>query len=104
MYNLKIIYILLSKIRGLTMGSASMKHPITGALYTDVEGNVKVELDGSFGIFRENGEWISGAMKSADPMLCKWVAGHKFGDEVPFRNQRLQVNSGMGHQKSTDKN
>ena len=91
-------------MRGLTIGSASMKHPITGALYTDVDGNVKVELDGSFGIFRENGEWISGAMKSADPMLCKWVAGHKFGDDVPFRNQRLQVNSGMGYQKSTDKN
>lgn len=78
------------------MGIASMKHPITGALYIDQNGSVRVEHKGQVGLFRENGSWIEGELRSADPLMCKWIAGHKFGDTVPFRNQRLQANSGMG--------
>jgi hypothetical protein len=73
-----------------------MRHPVTGALYTDDGGNVRVESDGLVGVFRRNGSWISGELREADPMMCLWIAGHDFGDEVPFRNQRLQKQHGAG--------
>ncbi|MGD9946587.1 MAG: hypothetical protein AB7S98_25510 [Burkholderiaceae bacterium] len=78
------------------MGAASMRHPVTGALYTDQDGRVRVEHEGRCGLFREDGCWLEGELRNADPLMCKWIAGHRFGDQVPFRNQRLQANSGMG--------
>lgn len=78
------------------MGAARMRHPATGAWYTDEGGVVRVDDGERTGFFRENGAWIRGELRQADPLMCKWIAGHAFGDSVPFRNQRLQADTGTG--------
>jgi hypothetical protein len=78
------------------MGTASLRHPVTGAVYTDASGNVRVESAGRVGLFRKDGSWIEGELREADPMMCIWIAGHNYDGDVPFGNHRLQVNSGMG--------
>ena len=85
------------------MGTARMKHPATGDVYTDENGNVRVESNGKSGLFRRDGSWISGELRQADPMMCIWMAGHEFGDSVPFRNQRLQKDHGAGWQADPQK-
>lgn len=82
------------------MGTARMKHPITGDIYTDEDGDVRVERGDKNGLFRRDGSWISGELREADPMMCIWMAGHNFGDSVPFRNQRLQKDHGAGRRKT----
>jgi hypothetical protein len=83
------------------MGTARLVHPVTGAIYSDVAGNVKVEHEGRQGLFRKNGAWIEGDLRTCDPMMCIWIAGHNYEGEVPFGNHRLQVNSGIGVAKTT---
>lgn len=78
------------------MGTARLAHPVTGAIYSDAAGNVKVEHNGLVGLFRKNGSWIEGDLRTCDPMMCIWIAGHNYEGEVPFGNHRLQVNSGIG--------
>ncbi len=80
------------------MGTASMRHPVTGAIYTDEAGDVRVEWKGQVGFFRSNGSWIRGELRIADPMMCRWIAGHSY-NEVPFRDRRLQLDSGAGSKK-----
>ncbi len=43
------------------------------------------------GYFDRDGAWLRGALRSADPLMCRWMAGHHFGDGVPFNHQRLQT-------------
>lgn len=78
------------------MGIASMRHPVSGATYTDRDGRVEVLAGGRRGLFTRTGQWIEGELRQADPHMCLWIAGHAFGDSVPFRNQRLQENHGVG--------
>lgn len=86
------------------MGIARMRHPVTGDMYWDENGNVRVEsADGRVGRFSNRGKWLSGEIRGADPMMCIWIAGHNFGDEVPFRNQRLQARHGAGWQPTAKK-
>lgn len=84
------------------MGAARMRHPVTGAMYTDEDGIVRVDDGDRTGYFRENGAWLRGELRQADPLMCKWIAGHRFGDSVPFRNQRLQADTGTGWKPATD--
>jgi len=35
---------------------------------------VRVERGGVWGLFTENGVWLEGAIRSADPTFCRWVA------------------------------
>jgi hypothetical protein len=35
---------------------------------------VRVESLSAWGLFTENGEWIEGVLRSADPTFCRWVA------------------------------
>lgn len=78
------------------MGAATMRHPVTGAVYTDEAGVVRVEDGDRIGWFRADGAWLRGALRQADPLMCRWIAGHSYGDSVPFRNQRLQADTGTG--------
>jgi hypothetical protein len=66
-----------------------MRHPFTKALYEqDGDGNVRVTLDGKYGLFRPDGAWIEGEIFEADPQLCGWIGGPKV---VHHRIQRLQA-------------
>jgi hypothetical protein len=66
-----------------------MRHPFTKALYEqDGGGNVRVTLNGKYGLFRPDGSWIEGEIFEADPQLCGWVGGPKV---VHHRIQRLQA-------------
>lgn len=56
-------------------------HPYSGALYEqDGNGNIIVTHGESTGLFKADGRWISGELRSADPQLCNWVAGPMFGN------------------------
>ena len=59
---------------GLVKG---MKHPFGRALYEqDGNGNVLVtQEDGAWGRFRQDGRWLEGNLKEADPHFCGWVGG-----------------------------
>jgi len=54
----------------------SMKHPVTGYVYslTD-DGRVQVSDPASdrFGIFDSTGRWFSGDIRDADPQILGWV-------------------------------
>ena len=53
-------------------------HPFSRALYEqDGNGNVRVTLGGSTGLFRPDGRWLEGQIFEADPQFCGWIAGPK---------------------------
>jgi hypothetical protein len=55
-----------------------MVHPFSKALYEqDGNGNVRVALGDTVGLFRGDGSWIEGEMFEADPQMCGWIAGPK---------------------------
>ena len=38
---------------------------------------VRLERGASWGVFTQNGEWLDGPIRYADPTFCRWVAsGH----------------------------
>ncbi len=55
-----------------------MVHPFSKALYEqDGNGNVRVTLGDTVGLFRGDGSWIEGEIFEADPQMCGWIAGPK---------------------------
>lgn len=52
-----------------------IRHPLSGAVY-DIgdDGLVVVEKDGQSGRFDREGTWVSGAVRTADPELCRWIS------------------------------
>jgi hypothetical protein len=49
---------------------------MSGALYDlNEDGTVTVTKDGQEGHFDSGGRWLSGALRTADPQLCGWMAG-----------------------------
>jgi len=66
-----------------------MRHPFSNALYEqDGNGNVRVTMNGKWGLFRPDGSYVDGDVFEADPQLCGWVAGPKV---VHHRIQRSQA-------------
>ena len=65
---------------------ASMTHPFdTDTLYevTD-DGHIRLSNGNRVGIFTNEGVWVSGDIKHADPQLCVWV-GNNPDPETAFR-------------------
>ncbi|MBC2776630.1 transposase [Parasphingopyxis marina] len=61
-------------------------HPLLGGVYElRDDGMVQVEQDGRQGIFRPDGEWISGELKWADQHYCFWLS-NKCSQTAPLRN------------------
>jgi NAD(P)-dependent dehydrogenase (short-subunit alcohol dehydrogenase family) len=54
-----------------------LRHPLSGAIYTVLEDQtVRVEAhDGDEGLFRSDGTWIRGKLRSADPQFLGFIAG-----------------------------
>ena len=55
-----------------------LRHPLTLSLYDLVAETGEVEVvdrDGRRGRFTADGVWVSGELQSADPELCRWLAG-----------------------------
>jgi hypothetical protein len=51
-------------------------HPFSKALYEqDGHGNIRVSLDGRWGLFATDGRYIEGDLRECDPQLCGWVGG-----------------------------
>ena len=66
-------------------GMAQLKHPITGAVYSALdEGTVEVDSNGLKGVFRYDGEHVSGELRFADPHMLLWLGGPQLpgGDNV----------------------
>lgn len=54
-----------------------IKHPLSGSIYEyadDGQGPVLVTKGTSQGRFTKDGVWVGGAIRSADPELCRWIA------------------------------
>ena len=53
-----------------------IQHPLNRLQYERLEdGTVRVsDKDGKFGVFDKNGRWLAGERKSADMLMCVWVA------------------------------
>jgi hypothetical protein len=57
-----------------------IRHPLSGAIYElDDEGQIVVSRDGVDGRFTAEGRWLSGAVRTADPELCRWIASGNYG-------------------------
>jgi hypothetical protein len=54
-----------------------IKHPLSGYVYEqDGHGHVLVSTsDGRAGVFRPDGTWVSGDLRTCDPQLCGWIGG-----------------------------
>lgn len=68
------------------------RHPLSGALYEDLgDGLVRVDKNGSSGIFRANGTWVEGELTFADPHMLLWVGGRELpsGANVNQRGLRM---------------
>lgn len=53
-----------------------LRHVLSGATYESHEpGLIRVDHNGVVGIFREDGSWVSGELRSADQHMCNWVGG-----------------------------
>ncbi len=57
---------------------ADMTHPFdTETLYELIEdGNVRLSNGDKVGIFTNEGRYLSGDIREADPQLCVWVANN----------------------------
>jgi hypothetical protein len=66
-----------------------LKHPLSGATYElRKDGNVRVENNGISGIFRFNGQYLSGELRQADPHLLLWMAGPQLPEADSVRKNR----------------
>ena len=55
---------------------AQLRHPLSGAMYTLVEGGlVQVDNNGLKGLFDADGRHHSGELTHADPHMLVWLAG-----------------------------
>lgn len=63
-----------------------VRHALTGASYrTRDDGLVEVEREGKSGVFRTDGRWVRGELRSADPHLLLWLSADPGG---PARRPR----------------
>ena len=61
---------------------ARLKHPLTGALYRALgDGTVEVYSNGMQGVFRHDGEHLSGELRFAEPHMLLWLGG----PQLPYR-------------------
>lgn len=68
---------------------AQLRHPITGAVYSALgEGTVEVDSNGLKGIFRHDGEHVSGELRFADPHMLLWLGGPQLPDGDNIRRNR----------------
>ena len=68
---------------------AQLKHPITGAVYSALgEGAVEVDSNGLKGVFRYDGEHVSGELRFADPHMLLWLGGPQLPDGDNIRRNR----------------
>ncbi len=74
---------------------ASLYHPFeTDTLYqADEDGNIRLSNGNSVGIFTNEGVYISGDIKHADPQLCVWVGNNPDAGTTFMRAGR----SNQGH-------
>ena len=56
----------------------TIRHPLSGAIYDLTErGTIQVLNCGLAGEFTNEGVWLSGVLKQADPQLCVWIGGQQ---------------------------
>ena len=70
---------------------AQLRHPLSGAIYTVVEGGlVQVDNNGLKGLFEADGQHHSGELTHADPHMLVWLAGPQLpaGDPMARKGQR----------------
>lgn len=60
-------------------------HPLSLARYdVRADGYLDVtDTKGVSGVFDNNGRWVSGELRHADPQLCGWLAGPQLPSGVP---------------------
>lgn len=73
-----------------------IEHALSRAVYEwapDDRGPVMVtEQDGRQGRFDRDGRWVDGALRSADPELCRWIAsGGRTAGSAAGRSRRFET-------------
>ena len=64
---------------------AQLRHPLSGAIYTLVEGGlVRVENNGLKGLFDATGRHHSGELTHANPHMLVWLAGPQLPADDPM--------------------
>lgn len=83
-----------------------LRHPRTGDLYTlQEDGLVRVEHGGESGLFRADGSYVSGALRSADLHFASWVGGPQLASReraAAPRNAGVPVPTLSSSQRSCD--
>jgi hypothetical protein len=73
-----------------------IRHALTRAVYEwapDDHGPVLVTApDGREGRFDRDGRWVAGALRAADPELCRWVeSGGRTAGGAAGRSRRFET-------------
>jgi len=73
------------------MNMRAIRHPLSGAIYDlQPDRTVRVEKDGKSGLFRADGSYISGEIKSADPQMCVWIGGRDLPSRLRQASEALK--------------
>jgi hypothetical protein len=52
-----------------------VRHPVSLQLYrAESAERVRVEGNNGWGLFTQDGVWVEGPIRSADPTFCRWLA------------------------------
>lgn len=74
------------------------RHPLSGAIYEDLgDGLVRVDKNGSVGIFRADGHWVEGELTFADLHMLVWVGGRELPAGANVSQRGLRMGREMVH-------
>jgi hypothetical protein len=73
----------------------TIRHPLSGAVYDLTErGTVLVSKDGRTGEFTDQGVWLDGEIRQADPHLCLWIGGRQLTNRFQQAADALTEDAG----------
>jgi len=74
------------------------QHPLSGAIYEELgDGRVRVDKNGTVGVFRYDGAWLEGELTYADPHLLLWVGGTELPSGANVNQRGLRMSREMVH-------
>jgi hypothetical protein len=73
-----------------------IEHALTGVLYEWAEDDhgpiLATDKEGRQGRFDQNGRWLAGELRRADPEICRWIfSGGKHPGGAAGRSRRFEV-------------
>lgn len=71
------------------------RHLMTGSIYESQGVGVVLvtRTDGVSGVFDDNGLWIEGVLREADPHMCLWVGGRQLPAHLAGNTKDMPLKS-----------